>query len=145
MSAIAVFLRESLGIEGIHRPPTEKEIAATDAFLDGAMTAEAVIVLQQVYAPGKPLRDQPGMNVRVGNYTAPPGNRDMRETLHRCVSDWEDPWLLHVEFEKLHPFIDGNGRTGRSVWAWAMIRTGQDPFSLSFLHRFYYQTLAAQS
>lgn len=41
----------------------------------------------------------------------------------------------------LHPFMDGNGRTGRAVWAWAMQRDGQDPFALSFLHRFYYQTL----
>ncbi len=143
-NVLTTFLRESLGIEGIHRDPTQAEIDATSAFLDGDMSADAVIALQAVYAPGKPLRDRHGMNVRVGGYVAPPGNRDMRETLSRCVADWEDPWTQHVAFEMLHPFMDGNGRAGRAVWAWAMIRTGQDPFALSFLHRFYYQTLAAE-
>lgn len=55
----------------------------------------------------------------------------------------DDPWKMHVAFEKLHPFMDGNGRTGRALWAWHMKQLGLDPFALSFLHRFYYQTLAA--
>jgi Fic family protein len=54
-----------------------------------------------------------------------------------------DPWVMHVEFEKLHPFMDGNGRTGRAIWVWHMLRCGRKPFEISFLHRFYYQTLAA--
>ena len=44
-------------------------------------------------------------------------------------------------YEMLHPFMDGNGRSGRALWAWMMLRLGQDPFALLFLHRFYYQTL----
>jgi len=39
--------------------------------------------------------------------------------------------------------MDGNGRTGRAIWAWQMQRLGRDPFALPFLHRFYYQTLEA--
>ncbi len=46
-----------------------------------------------------------------------------------------------VRYELLHPFSVGNGRSGRTLWAWCMLRRGDDPFTLPFLHRFYYQTL----
>ena len=34
--------------------------------------------MQAVYAPGKPLRDRIGMNVRVGNHVAPSGGRNIQ-------------------------------------------------------------------
>ena len=135
------FLRESLAIEGIHRAPTQAEINATYAFLTGDLDVDAVIALQAVYAPGMPLRDQPGMNVRVGRYVAPPGGTHMRNALAAIMGSMASPYKLHIQFELLHPFQDGNGRTGRAVWAAAMLEVGQDPFALGFLHRFYYQTL----
>jgi len=30
----------------------------------------------------------------------------------------------HVLFEKIHPFIDGNGRTGRMVYNWHRLKLG---------------------
>lgn len=30
--------------------------------------------------------------------------------------------ILHIEYEKIHPFIDGNGRTGRMFMNWWRIR-----------------------
>lgn len=143
MINIQDFLRESLGIEGIRRDPTSDEVEATLVFLAAGLSVESVIALQAVYAPGNQLRDQDGMNVRVGGYVAPRGNQYMREQLEH-VLDNADPWSAHVAFELLHPFMDGNGRTGRAVWAWLMLRRNEDPFALPFLHRFYYQTLAAQ-
>lgn len=38
---------------------------------------------------------------------------------------------LHVEFERIHPFIDGNGRTGRILWQWHRVRLGL-PFKVIF-------------
>lgn len=67
-TAIAAFVRESNYIEGIHRDPSEQEVEATARFLDlEKLTIEDVYALQAVYAPGKPVRDRIGMNVRVGN------------------------------------------------------------------------------
>jgi len=31
---------------------------------------------------------------------------------------------LHVEYEKIHPFIDGNGRTGRMFWNFLRLKCG---------------------
>lgn len=141
------FLSESLRIEGIERAPSPAEIEATWRFLKlDRLTLAPVRRLQAVYAPGMPLRDQPGMNVWVGSYAAPPGGPEIGKRLTavlKAANKDADPWQTHVTFEKLHPFLDGNGRAGRAIWAWQMRRQGRDPFALPFLHWWYYQTLAA--
>jgi hypothetical protein len=104
--------------------------------------------VQAAYAPGHPLRDQPGLDVRVGNYIAPAGGPGVRGQLQTILNEawrYKNPFRVHIAFEMLHPYTDGNGRTGRILWAWHMQRLGRDPFALPFLHRFYYQTLEAQS
>lgn len=140
------FLRESLKIEGIHREPTEPE---TDDTLEFILLPDVgvwnVAVLVETYAPGHVLRDRPDLNVSVGNYTAPKGGRRLVQRFETHLSEINNgalgPWPAHVNYEMLHPFTDGNGRSGRALWVWHMLKIGADPFSLSFLHRFYYQTL----
>lgn len=152
MPELEDFVRESNLIEGITRDPTDDELNATGEFLDdltSPITIEQVCELQAVYAPGRPLRDHVGMSVRIGNYVAPMGGRTIQIELMTLIRNlnkakpglYDNPWQTHLTFERLHPFMDGNGRTGRTLWAWHMLRVGLDPFALSFLHRFYYQTL----
>lgn len=149
IEGIKRFVTESNAIEGIHREPTHEEIAATVQFLDGPLTYESVRALQAVYAPGKPIRDRVGMNVGVGDYVAPGGGRIIVISLMSLCEKMglqryrlrRNPWKDHLTFEQLHPFMDGNGRTGRAIWAWQMNALGAEPFALSFLHNFYYQTL----
>ena len=38
-----------------------------------------------------------------------------------------DPKALHVEFEKIHPFVDFNGRTGRMLMNWQFIKKLKQP------------------
>lgn len=145
MGPLETFVSESNAIEGIHRPPTAEELAAHDTFLNlHGIGLERLCELQAVIAPGKPLRDKPGLNVRVGNHIAPPGGPSipavLKIILHNATHG-VNPWAIHLEYETLHPFMDGNGRTGRALWAWHMRSLGRDPFALPFLHRFYYQTL----
>ena len=142
------FIRESNRIEGILRDPTEDEIAAHERLMKlSQLHTTTVGNFQAVIAPGKPLRERPDMNVRVGNHIAPEGGPNIIHRLQRILSNANDasrsPWSVHVAFETLHPYMDGNGRTGRAIWAWQMQGFGRDPFALPFLHRFYYQTLDA--
>ena len=142
------FICESNRIEGILRDLKEDEIAAHERLLKLVQLHPTTVGdFQAVIAPGKPIRERPGMNVRVGNHIAPEGGPNIIHRLQRILSNANDasrsPWSVHVAFETLHPYMDGNGRTGRAIWAWQMQGLGQDPFALPFLHRFYYQTLDA--
>ncbi len=143
---LEAFVRESNRIEGIHRPPRLRELEATEEFL--AMDVIEVADLErfvEVVAPGATLRVRSGMDVRVGSHRPPPGGsyvRGMLEAVLRQVREGAHPHPTHVEYEILHPFTDGNGRSGRALWAWQMTRLELDPgLQLGFLHAFYYQTL----
>ncbi len=43
--------------------------------------------------------------------------------------------LFHLEFEGIHPFIDGNGRTGRLIMNLDLIRNGYPPINVKFSDR----------
>lgn len=142
------FLRESLKIEGIYRDPTPQELLATEDFLKAErITVVTVKALVAVYAPHARLRDKAGLNVRVGNHIPPPGGVEIRERLKHFLDGVNEnlwtPFEAHCVFETLHPFTDGNGRSGRAIWLWQMRRIGEErrALALGFLHAHYYQSL----
>lgn len=141
------FIDESNRIEGINRPATPAEVKEFDRFMAlEKITLADMKKFVKVYQPDAELRRMKGQNVSVGGYVPPEGGIEIRKgliALLKAVSALE-PWLrrrkayfVHMEYERLHPFTDGNGRSGRMLWLWMM----QDA-PLGFLHHWYYQSLA---
>jgi len=141
------FVRESNRIENIHRAVTREERAAHEALW--ALPSISVEDLEQfvTLVAGAELRRSPGMDVRVGSHIPLAGGPWIEERLKTLLgvmhADQFSPYETHVMYETLHPFMDGNGRSGRALWAWQMTRLGGRPFDLGFLHTFYYQALDA--
>lgn len=52
-----------------------------------------------------------------------------------------DAWEAHNRFQKIHPFEDLNGRTGRLIWLHKAIDEGYTG-RIGFLHAYYYATLS---
>lgn len=152
MSAIetmARFVAESNRIEGIRRDPTKAEIVAGLRFIGlDQVTIEELEQFVQVCQPGAELRTRAGMDVFVGQHTPPPGGPAialvLRDLLAKVNTNDGSPYELHRWYETLHPFMDGNGRSGRILWAWQMVHFSIRPgLRLGFLHCWYYQSLEA--
>jgi Fic/DOC family protein len=136
---------ESLRIEGIVRPPTEDELTEHRRFthLETLSISELEAFLK-VFRPGARLRLYPGQDdIRVGSHVPPKSGEHIAAQLNALLVDINakkiDAWSAHLQFETLHPFSDGNGRLGRSIWNFSMKNTSR--FDLGFLHGFYLQTL----
>lgn len=58
-------------------------------------------------------------------------NEDRKKTMHPI----ERIARFHLEFEGIHPFIDGNGRTGRLILNLELIRNGYPAINVKFTDR----------
>ena len=76
-----------------------------------------------------------GEMVRVGTHIGLPPEfieKRIQEILIKYNSEMATPFIhkiaeLHTEFESIHPFIDGNGRIGRVLNNYLLIREGFPP------------------
>ena len=84
-----------------------------------------------------------GEYVRVGNHIAPPP-KEIIERLQKMLAEYHaNPHQnvigriakLHLSFEYTHPFIDGNGRIGRVLNNYLLIREGFVPINIKFIDR----------
>jgi len=81
--------------------------------------------------------------VRVGSHIAP-APAEVMPRLEKMLSEYnaasrstiiERVAKLHLDFEYTHPFVDGNGRIGRVLNNYVLIREGFVPINIKFIDR----------
>lgn len=88
------------------------------------------------------------IRVRVGNHVAPPPG-EVRSLMSKLL-DWWNKYsnnlspilssaIVHHRFEIIHPFADGNGRTGRMLALWELYRRGFDTHHIFSIDEFYWE------
>ena len=84
-----------------------------------------------------------GEYVRVGSHIAPKPE-EVLERLKKTLAEYNasnDKNIikriskLHLDFEYIHPFCDGNGRIGRVINNYLLIREGFVPINIKFIDR----------
>jgi len=117
------------------------------------LTLEVILLLHKMLITN--IRDdiagrfrKDGEWVRVANHIAPDPkevvgrlekmlagyNANSRENIIKRIA------LLHLIFEHTHPFVDGNGRIGRVINNYLLIRDGFVPVNIKFIDRkMYYE------
>lgn len=120
----------------------------------GLTTATAIAVCGEIHGRQMDLRALPG--TRIGNPTtgeilySPPEGRDV---IAEKLSEWEgfihrpdgmDALIrmaaAHYQFEAIHPFSDGNGRTGRILNVLQLVEAGLLRLPLLYLSRYIIET-----
>lgn len=103
---------------------------------------------QALMSCGEGDRSSPGeyrkQSVRVGQLIPPPAPKvpALIADLEKYINDQQDlpplikTGLVHVQFEIIHPFLDGNGRIGRLLIVLMLIQTGL--LSVPILYPSYY-------
>lgn len=81
--------------------------------------------------------------VRVGNHIAP-NPKEVVDRLEKMLTEYNAASRtniikriakLHLTFEYTHPFVDGNGRIGRVLNNYLLIREGFVPINIKFIDR----------
>lgn len=146
MTNMTAFVLESNRIEGI-TSCTIDEVEVHNTFITlKEITIADLSNLVNVVQPGAILRDRAGLDVYIGDRTPMKGGPGIVPVLNAILANVNEssstPYDTHQAYEFLHPFTDGNGRSGRMLWLWMMVKYQDYDMHRSFLHEWYYQSLA---
>ena len=85
-----------------------------------------VSIMGAAHEPVQPYLIQPKMEKLLSDYS-----KDETHIVSRLAR-------FHIEFEAIHPFIDGNGRTGRLLVNLELMKAGFPPIDIKFADRVSY-------
>lgn len=111
-----------------------------------------ILQLHKILATGVMDQGKPGqyrtMAVRVGRHLPPPPAQvsglmaELLEWWNRTAPQWSpviSSAIIHFRVEDIHPFADGNGRTGRALALWELYRRGFDTHHIFSVDEFYWE------
>ena len=134
-------LNSLAGLRFIENRARKKRIAHEDVLKLHA------IIGAQVMDQGKAGRYREIL-VRVGRYLPPAPEMvsglmsELLEWWNKEASKWSpiiSSAVIHHHFEDIHPFADGNGRTGRTLALWELYRRGFDTHHIFSIDEFYWE------
>jgi len=113
---------------------------------------EDIFELHRILAGGVMDQGEPGryrsIAVRVGNHL-PPAPSEVSGLMFELLEWWNgkakeispvlSSSILHYRFEDIHPFADGNGRTGRVLALWELYRRGFDTHHIFSVDEYYWE------
>ena len=125
--------------------------------IDKKLTADGILLLHKMLMTN--IRDDIAGRwrrnnewVRVGSHIAPAPDliiSELEEMFSQYQADYHKQIvkriaLFHLQFEHIHPFVDGNGRIGRVLNNYLLIRDGFVPINIKFTDRAqYYDAFSA--
>lgn len=132
---IIEFLEESNAIEGVYSPKSLDDAVEAWKFLIGCnmMTLKNIKLTHEILMKNQPLRfsdighfRRQSVFVNYQRMMAPEliENKLLMEFCLPTMKESPAPdWkALHIRYEEIHPFIDGNGRTGRMFMNWTRMK-----------------------
>lgn len=127
------FLRESNYIEDERGYPELMKAHKAWSYIvnQDTLTVENVLrtheILMEKLLQGKDLGEFRTCQVYIGGregkawYAVPELIKNWVERMNQPLTEGELE-QLHIDYEVIHPFVDGNGRTGRIFWNWGRIK-----------------------
>lgn len=157
-SAITQWIRQSNLIEGIDDPEEDRRsLRAWRWLLKQELSLETILILHRKITRIQMRKEGKGWGIGkwrtcrvwVGDREGAPHaeipilmadwleqHGQFKRSLYLNVPHWAK--AAHIAFEKIHPFLDGNGRTGRMLMNWMRIKTGFLPLFIEASKRWEY-------